>query len=193
VDRKILYLGFQKCGTTSFFEFFAAHGFKVIHNALQACDAIGLPRNVPKGFDLLSSIDINKLDKFVEKFDVFTDNPFPLLYTYFDRRPENNLFVLGTRPADQWITSMQRYFGTRMPALGGAIYASDANPCSDPNAFMKTYEMHNSAVRKYFKGRNDFIEIQLGTESNATITRRIEEFVKLPKKTGYKFGTYHPK
>ena len=185
-------MGFQKCGTTSFFRFFAAHGFRVIHNTVQVCDAVGLPRHVPKGFDLLGSIDTNMLNKFVGKFDVLTDNPFPLLYEYFDRRPENNLFVLGTRPADQWLCSMQRYFGTRMPVLGGAIYSSDANPCSDPDTFIKTYENHNSAVRKYFRGRSDFIEIRLGTESNATITRRLEDFVKLPGKTGNQFGTHHP-
>lgn len=192
MDRKIIYLGFQKCGTTSFWRFFEAHGFRVIHNTLQVCDCIGLTRNPKKAERLYDLIDIDVLDQFVENYDVLTDNPFPLLYEYFDRSCKDAQFVLGTRPMDEWLVSMQRYFGTRMPALGHAIYASDGDSCTDPESFRKTYEKHNTTVRDYFRGRSDFLEIRLGIDSNETITRELKDFVGLPQNGPIMFGRHLP-
>jgi len=192
-DKKIIYLGFQKCGTTSFWKYFGNHGFRVIHNTLQVCDSVGIDRKLENGKKLLNSIDTMSLDKFVENYDVLTDNPFPLLYEYFDRNYAHPLFVLGTRPTNKWLSSMQRYFGTRMPALGNAIYSSDTNPCTDPEALIYSYEKHTRAVRQYFSGRDNFLEIKIGEDSDLKITQELEDFVGLPKNTSILFGKHLPK
>jgi len=192
MDRKIIYLGFQKCGTTSFWRFFQAHGLRVIHNTIQVCDSIGLARHPKKEERLHDLIDTDLLDRFVDKYDVLTDNPFPLLYEYFDGSCKDALFVLGTRPTNEWLASMQCYFGKRMPALGRAIYGSDGNSCANPENFCRTYEQHNAAVRDYFGGRSDFLEIRLGIESNGTITSKLKDFVGLPKDGPIMFGRHLP-
>ena len=189
---KIIYLGFQKCGTTSFWRFFEEHGFRVIHNTLQVCECIGLVPNPEKGSALRDLIDIEALDRFVERYDVLTDNPFPVLYEHFDKSCMDALFVLGTRPTDQWIGSMQRYFGNRIPTLGRAIYASNGNPCAEPATFCRAYEKHNMAVRDYFKGRGDFLEIRLGIDSNEKITRDLKKFASLPNDNQISFGRHLP-
>ena len=191
--KKIIYLGFQKSGTTSFWKFFSKHGFRVIHNTLQVCDSIGLDMRLDSGKDLLTNINTSSLDKFVERYDVLTDNPFPLLYEYFDNNYPDTLFVLGTRPTEKWLGSMQRYFGKRMPALGHAIYSSEGNPCSDPEALTSTYERHNLAVREYFSGRDNFLEIRVGGDSDLNITKDLEEFVGLPRNQSIVFEKQLPK
>jgi len=192
MHKKIVYLGFHKCGTTSFYKFLGSHGLKGIHNTLQVCDNIGLAPKLTVEADLLSCIDAARLSNFIDGYKVLTDNPFPFLYRHFDKSPGKFLFVLGTRPTDQWISSMQRYFGNRMPALGHAIYKCDGNACSNPRAFCETYDKHNATVREYFKRREDFIEIRLGVESNASITERLVDFLELPKDTDIEFGICRP-
>ncbi len=186
-------MGFHKSGTTSFWKFFSKHGFRVIHNTLEVCESIGLDKKLESGEDLRTNIDTCSLDKFVEKYDVLTDNPFPVLYEYFDKYYAESLFVLGTRPVDKWLSSMQRFFGTRMPALGHAIYTSDGNPCSDPEALTSTYEKHNLAVREYFSGHDKFMEIRIGVDSDLKITKDLEDFVGLPKNQSIVFEKHLPK
>lgn len=190
--RKIIYLGFHKCGTTSIWKYFSAHGLRVIHNTLQVCDTIELARDLPRGVDLAAQMDKTALDECVAHYDVLTDNPFPLLFEYFDRSLDRPLFILGVRPTELWIDSMQRYFGTRMPALGHSIYNSDGNPCSDPQAFRRTYEAHNATVRSYFADRNDFLEIRLGIDSNEAITEQLENFAGLSRNSRVSFGIHRP-
>lgn len=193
MNKKIIYLGFHKCGTTSFSHFFGEHGMRVIHNTIQVCDSIGLARHPGRNERLHDLINAKTLHSFIENYDVLTDNPFPLLYEHFDKSSIDALFVLGTRPTDEWLSSMQRYFGNRMPALGQAIYATDENPCSKPENFQKTYEKHNADVREYFRGRPDFLEIQLGIDSNEMITEALEDFAGLPNTGTVKFGRHLPK
>lgn len=192
MEEKIIYLGFHKCGTTSTWKYFEAHGLRVIHNTIRVCDTVQLARDLPRGVDLAQHIDKTALDDFVAQYDVLTDNPFPLLFEYFDTSLDKPLFILGVRPTELWIDSMQRYFGTRMPALGHAIYNSNGNPCSDPEAFCKTYEIHNATVRSYFANRDNFLEIRLGIDSSEAITKRLEHFAGLSGNSGISFGIHRP-
>lgn len=180
-------MGFHKCGTTSFSTFFQRHGFRVSHNTHQVCESIGLDKELVCGKDLRTSLDTHALDNFVQKYDVLTDNPFPLLYEYFDKNYSGSLFVLGTRPTDKWLSSMQRYFGTRMPALGHAIYSSTGNPCSDPEALTSTYLKHNFTVREYFSGHDNFLEFRIGEDSDLEISKALEDFVGFSKKESITF------
>lgn len=153
---------------------------------------MGLDRHPNHAQSIEDLIDYNLFNQFVDRFDVLTDNPFPLLYEYLDRTFENPRFVLGTRPSQLWLSSMQRYFNRKMPALGHAIYATEGNPISDPCSLVEVYDRHNEAVRRYFDGRSDFIEIRLGTDNDEEITDTLENFLALPRDSGIKFGKKRP-
>lgn len=80
-------IGLQRTGTTS------------LH---QAALMLGI-RSAPMSADLLYDLHA----PLINEYDLFSDNPIPLLYPKLDKAYLGSKFILTTRPVDDWLTSVE--------------------------------------------------------------------------------------
>ncbi|MEM8863693.1 MAG: sulfotransferase family protein [Chloroflexota bacterium] len=94
---KYFCIGLQRTGTTS------------LH---QAALLLGI-RSAPMSADLLYDLEAPLIDQ----YDLFSDNPIPLLYQKLDKAYPNSKFILTTRPIEGWLKSVEWLFTHDKPTL----------------------------------------------------------------------------
>ena len=152
---KIFGVGFQKTGTSSLNEALAMLGYTATG---------GLRLNHPKGVFIAPPLTNGKIMDVararVAQADAHTDNPWPLLYRELDTEYPGSKFILTVRDIDRWSHSMVRHFADTpsdvMQWIYGVPYAK-----GNETRCREVYAAHNEAVRNYFAGRADFLEIDL--------------------------------
>ena len=168
--NKIFQIGFNKCGTTSLHQMFINSGLKSIH-----WDGGNIAKKIH------SNIKQNKPPlNGVDKYDCYTDienidtNSFPLIdyYELLDKAYPNSLFILNTRPLDNWIKSRLNhqsgsYANTFKKVLGVKTDEELITIWSE-----QWTEHHNKAI-DYFKNRDNFIIFDIETEGD-----KLTEFLR---------------
>ncbi len=94
---KFFAIGLQRTGTTS------------LH---QAAQLLGL-RSAPMSTPLLDNLH----DPLIDQYDLFSDNPIPLLYQQLDQLYLQSKFILTTRPLEAWLKSVAWLFTVDFPRL----------------------------------------------------------------------------
>lgn len=143
---KVFGVGFHKTGTTTLNAVLKELGYNVCSNRLELAS------------DLLEE-DYSKVDKLFEQYDAFEDNPWPLLYQYFDKQFPDSKYILTIRDEDKWWNSVLNHFGEHKSLMRKWIYGVES-PLGNEELFRNKFREHNSAVRAYFKNRpNCLLEI----------------------------------
>ena len=146
---KVFGIGWAKTGTTT----------------LGSCLEILGYRHQGQDLDLVYDVRDGNLERIfsvVDRFDVFEDWPWILLYEALDRRYPGSKFILTVRDTETWWRSYQNHITTRgaradIREIRRIIYGFDED-LQDRQAYVDRYEGHNEAVRHYFAGRpNDLL------------------------------------
>ena len=105
-------------------------------------------------------------------YDALTDLPVPYFYKYFDENYPNAKFILTVRNEKDWLKSCANHFDEDLNlllerpephfkallALCEKMYGS---LLYDEKLFRKAFIQHNLAVEEYFKGRDDFLVLDV--------------------------------
>jgi hypothetical protein len=153
---KVFGIGFQKTGTST------------LHAALTQLGYVsqkGFFINHPKGIQIPPPLTTAKILPhalaLAERYDAFSDNPWPLLYRELDSAFPGSKFILTTRDPRRWIASLVRHFGNRAEDMTQWTYGVSC-PFGNQLLCLETYETHNAAVRAYFAPRpRDLLEIDI--------------------------------
>lgn len=138
---KVFCIGFQKTGTTSLKAAFESIGYRVA-----GPNGTHDPQIGDHVYDLAARL--------VPKYEVFQDNPWPLLYQWLDEKYPGSKFILTVRDPDKWLKSVVSHFGgTDRPMLKWIYGAAD--PVGNEEIFIARYTAHNHEVLAYFKDRED--------------------------------------
>ena len=98
---------------------------------------------------------------YVERFDAFRDNPWPILYRDLDRLVPGSRFILTTRDLDSWVRSAVGHFGNDDTPMRAWIYGA-AHPLGNEDVYRDRHARHVAEVREHFRGRpGDFLELAL--------------------------------
>lgn len=167
--NKIFQIGFNKCGTTSLHEMFIESGLNSIHWG-GGNIAKKIYSNIKQNKQLLDGVD--QYDCYTDIEDVDT-NSFPFIQNYelLDKMYPNSIFILNTRPLDNWIRSILNhqsglYANTFKKVLGVKTDEELVRIWSDQ------WIDHHNKVIEYFKDRNNFIQFNIETEGE-----RLKEFL----------------
>ena len=141
--NKIFGIGLQRTGTTS------------LH---QAAIQLGL-RSAPMSTALLH----NLRDPLINQYDLFSDNPIPLLYPELDRLYPDSQFILTTRPVEAWLNSVEWLFTVDKPTLPLALqqlgdeihHRLYGQTTFDREHFRAVWVRYHSKVDAYFADRPD--------------------------------------
>jgi hypothetical protein len=148
--RKVFCLGWQKTGTTSFRNATKLLGYRTC-GYMKAWTIDDLRDRMG---ELMAST--------VPKYDSFSDNPWPVLFERLDAAYPGSLFVLTTRPPEAWIRSVVQHFGDADIPMHRFIYGDQFGRAKgNEDYYVETMLKHNDAVRRYFAGRDDFLELKL--------------------------------
>lgn len=150
--KKVFGIGFQKTATTSL-----AMALRVLGYRVTGPNGVNDPDIGQKVHTLT--------DKLVARFDAFQDNPWPLLYQRLDKQFPSSKFILTIRPADRWIKSVVRHFGTQSTPMRKWIYGVGF-PLGNEDTYVARYERHNREVLDYFQNRLDDLLVMRITEGD---------------------------
>ena len=139
MSPKVFGIGFHRTGTSSLRAALQRLGYRV-------CGAVGT--RDPDIADRVREIAFPLLDR----FDAFGDNPWPILFRELDERCPGSRFVLTTRPTDEWLRSVTRYFGARTTPMREWIYGA-GSPLGNESRYRERYERHHAEVLEHFRDR----------------------------------------
>ncbi|WP_409438916.1 sulfotransferase [Psychromonas sp. GE-S-Ul-11] len=163
MNTKIFQIGFNKCGTLSIHDFLVANGIRSVHY-MKGQLANTIFKNYDNGDDLLKGLD--DYDAFSD-MESLTPDGFQYvandLFKVLHRSYPDAVFILNTRPVDDWINSRLRH--------GGGSYLDRYRCILDkPKAdiievWHKQYHQHVTNVLSYFSEYPDahFIHLDLAS------------------------------
>jgi len=134
-------IGLQRTGTTS------------LHEAAQI---LGL-RSAPMSIALFYNLN----DPIIHQYELFSDNPIPLLYPELDNRYPHSKFILTTRPVDDWLKSVQWLFEVGITTLPSNLrQAGDdihqqfyGRTTFDTDHFCAFWHNYHAQISTYFQNR----------------------------------------
>lgn len=150
INTKIFGIGLNKTGTTTLGECGLILGYRCI-----TCNRELLE-------DVVLRKDLTSVQQTVTKYDLFEDWPWPLIYRELDQMFPGSKFILTVRKNPKvWLESLKKHSMRTHPFKHSRKLAYGYNyPHKRAKEYIDFYMQHNSAVRKYFEGRDtDFLEI----------------------------------
>ena len=145
---KVFGIGFHRTGTTSL-----ALALKLLGYRVTGENGINNPEIGKKAYEIAS--------EYVEDFDAFQDNPWPLLYREMDADYPGSKFILTIRDEDSWIQSVLKNFGGKDTPARRWIYGA-GDPAGNEDVYLARYRRHNAEVQEYFKNRpQDFLVMRI--------------------------------
>ena len=190
---RIFLIGFNRCGTTSFHQFFRANQIRSVHwygNELARC----LQRNCRLRF----LQPLHGIDRWTAYCDLIAvpGSPWDSSFAYRGRLIEanrffpqlhrtypNSLFILNTRDPEAWINSRFQHDQGRFAEVyrrdvAGLGFSTDA----ELRAFwLQQWHVHHQAVRTYFKEQTDalFLEFHLDRSDPAQLVDHLSSHCSL--------------
>ncbi len=147
--HKIFCIGFHKTASTSLSEALE------ILTGKRVCGPIGIAR--PD----IAQTHKKLLWELLDDYDIFKDNPVPLLFRDLDRAFPGSRFILTYRAPEKWIKSVVRHFAGKTTPMREMIYEGHGDPVGHEDLYLAKFNQHNADVREYFKGRTDLLEMDL--------------------------------
>jgi effector-binding domain-containing protein len=172
--EKIFIISLHKTGTTSVSHFLEKLGYLVT----------GPDTHL---FEKALNSDFVEINKFLEKYDVFQDDPWYLIYPYLDEKFKNAKFIFLKRDINEWINSVQKFYKEdQFNNKVRLLFYGKANTIKYKGLYLKKYKEHNKSVKEYFKDRKNFIEIDVSKDDDAyrlqLFLKKEIKFNKFPKK-----------
>lgn len=177
----VFVIGFNKTGTTSLHEFFRGNGFPAIH-----WDRGRLARRM-----LLNCLEDRRiLHGYDHRYRVFSDMVAQTrrlrleanaLFRVLDRDYPDSFFLHNTRRLEDWVDSRAaktfgRYGGcTNLELEMGILNTSDPREAID--TWIRDREAHAAAVRRYFGGRERFLEVDI---ADADLPAKLAGWLGMP-------------
>lgn len=142
---KVVCLGLGKTGTTTFSKAMIELGYRHCGHAAR------LPR----------TFGINVGTKLALKYyDSFDDFPWPFMYERIRSKYPDTKFVLTRRrSSSDWLKSLNKAYCRKGPTLDKFKFYGYFSPYQNPKHHVQLYEGHLSAVRNYFKGNPNLLEV----------------------------------
>lgn len=172
---KVFLIGFNKTATRAFASFFKANGMPSVHwegNAL----AQTMVDNLRAGKKIMDGYDSHY--KFYSDMISFTDSERVEANAYFremDAHYPGSFFILNNRETSDWILSRERHGkGNFLKRSLLQMETEDPNVVRDK--WRSEKESHEKEVREYFRGRQNFLEVDIDSEE---IPRRLAEFLDM--------------
>jgi len=107
--------------------------------------------------ELLPSLhqnDFSGIKEIADQYDVFRDNPWPVLYRQLDQLYPGSKFILTLRGEDKWIKSVTNHFDHKPSLMLEYIYGYPYPKGHEEN-YLHTFRQHNHDVIEYFRDRSD--------------------------------------
>jgi glycosyltransferase involved in cell wall biosynthesis len=149
---RVFGIGLNKTGTSSFHEAMQILGLESLHWGGPMIRRL-VETSLEAGDPLLSRLDPH-YDAFSD-IEVLSEN-FDLL----DRQYPGSRFVLTVRPRDEWIASRRHHVETNLARRQAGDY-DGGFLAVDEEAWAAHWDEHVTRVREYFRGRDDFLELDL--------------------------------
>ena len=165
MKNKIFGIGLNKTGTTSLGCYFKDLGYK--HYCNPKYDNILLAKN-----------DINKIYEIADKFEIFEDWPWPLIYKELYRKYPKSKFILTIRKnEEEWFDSLLRH-SKRRPSTKQRLEVYGHYDPNENNKMdhIKIYNNHNTNVINFFKEVNPDRLLILNTD-NSEKEKKIYNFI----------------
>ena len=123
----------------------------------------------------------DELKDYIEKYDVFEDWPYPIIWKeLFDCFPESQFILSKRLNAETWLKSLQKHTdrnqNKKSQELRLIFFKQDC-PHKNDNHYLQYYRNHNKNVISYFGNSSNFCELTVGSNMN---WRNLCEFHDLP-------------
>ena len=165
MPTRIFGIGMQRTGTSSLHEAFRMLGFDSAHW---------------KSAEWARSIwwEMNKWGKSrtLEADYALCDNPIPLLYERLDKAYPGSKFILTVRDEDAWIKSVEKFWTFEgnphrwtwdVDGFSHKMHAITYGKIEfDEQVFRARYRQHNLDVMRYFRGRSDFLRLEITEDTS---------------------------
>lgn len=149
-ELKIFGIGLNKTGTTTL-----GQCGRILNLRCTGCDKQLLE-------DFVLRNDFSRIKEKINRFDLFEDWPWPLMYRELDRMYPKSKFILTVRKSEEsWIRSLHNHSMRTHPTKHCRKLAYGFNyPRRNEAEHIELYRKHNDGVREYFKDRSeDFLEL----------------------------------
>lgn len=161
---KVCIVSLHKTGTTSISEMLIKFEFLVT----------GPDTNLY--YDLINN-KYEQIDSFLDKFDVFQDDPWYDIFEYVDSKFNQAKFIYLIRDENFWLKSMQNFYGKwNYNNKVRTHFYGNCNTLDHPELYRKKYRSHEKRVYEYFEGKENFIEIDVRIPEDA---ERLQKFLGL--------------
>lgn len=166
---KIFQIGFNKCGTTTLYNFFQNNGIRSIHN-----DAGKLASSIHSNYSNNKKLLSKKYEQHQAFFDmenVFEHPPkyiYLELYKELDKQYPGSKFILNTRDKQAWLRSRARHYIRRLDKdyLDKLADQYQLTKIEMLEQWEREWDQHQNAVIEYFKNRpNDLLVFNIDTDS----------------------------
>lgn len=152
---RVFGIGLNKTGTSSLHEALEVLGLRSLHwggppirRTVEAALADGRP--------LLADLD--------PAYDAFSDvAALSKNFCLLDHQYPGSRFVLTVRPVDDWVASRRAHVERNVELAATGEYRGDFLVV-DEDAWRAEWSAHVPAARRYFSGRPDFLELDLGAD-----------------------------
>lgn len=175
--KKIFFIGFSKCGTTSLSALMQKSGIKSAH-------FIAKGKNIAEL--MVTNISLCRPALFgLERFQAFSDMSFASstlcidgcrFFKTLDRDYPGSYFVLNTRPVDHWIASRRKHTHhlSKETLIGRVAKASSQDHEGVLDSWRTAFITHHAEVRSYFEGNTKFLEFDIENDP----VERIQVFLQ---------------
>jgi len=197
-ESKVFGIGLSRTGTSSLTKLLEYNGLRTNHyskelfvNGRKLSSQLEFKPQLK--YNLLQKYKLNRVrasmlafnvDKFLDNYQAFTDNPIPIFYKVLDKKYPKSKFICTIRDKYEWLESMEWLL-----KQGGAlwrwnyidyelIYKTYGTIRYNKSQLLNAFEAHNEDVFNYFRNRQDDLYI-LKIEDLITARNDLYEFLKI--------------
>lgn len=153
---KVFGIGLSRTGTTSLTAALTILGFRTIHYPQDAITERELRARPPPDSPLQLSV--------LRRHDAMTDTPTALCFRQLDLGYPGSRFVLTLRDEEMWLRSCERHYAKSTRPRGYLAWVREqvyGTAVFDPDQLLRAHRAHLAAVREYFVGRTDLLELNI--------------------------------
>jgi len=149
---RVFGIGLNKTGTSSLHEALTVLGYRSLHWGGPPTRRL-VERAMAEGRPLLSDLDPG--------LEAFSDiEPLYRNFELVDQQYPGSRFVLTVRPVEEWLESRRRHVERNRVRKAAGEYDGVFLEV-DLDGWRAEFDEHCAAVRSYFAGRTDYLEIDL--------------------------------
>ena len=113
----------------------------------------------PDSWKLITSIvkaDWASVQKHIDRYDAFEDNPIPQIFKELDAMYPNSKFILTVRDSESWYKSVKYHIDNLRSPMHEWVFGKGFSiPAKNKSHTIRIYEEHIAEVQAHFKDRPD--------------------------------------